>query len=258
VSALRYVYGIAPAGGALAIDSAQLEGIEGGRVRSITEGELLAALSDVDSDVYDSAPLNEHIRDLDWLTPRAAAHQAVNGRLLELLGTVLPLSFGAIYRDDDRVRQMLGDDATERASRLRDLEGRAEWVLTLTRDAAAPADEDEIRTLDAQIATSAPGRAFLLEKRRSSTIARTLERHDAEAADEAMAAMDEVAEKSYREAVASAGTDVVVLRASILVPRAREKAVAGAIERAESVLAERGYRLRASGPWPAYRFGGMP
>lgn len=255
---LRYVYGIAPAGGALAIDSAALDGIEGGRVRSIAEGELLAAVSDVDSGVYDSAPLNEHIRDLDWLAPRAAAHQAVNGRLLDLLGTVLPLSFGAIYRDDDRVRQMLHEDAAERATRLRGLEGRGEWVLTLTRDADATLDEGEVRALDDEIATSAPGRAFLLEKRRSSTVTRALERRDAEAADEAVAAVEDVAERTYREAIASGGTDVVVLRASILVPREREGALAGAIGRAEGALAARGYRLRASGPWPAYRFGGMP
>lgn len=255
---LRYVYGIAPAGGTLAIDSAGLDGIEGGRVRAVAEGELLAALSDVDSGAYDSGPLNEHIRDLEWLAPRAAAHQAVNGRLLDLLGTVLPLSFGAIYRDDERVRQMLREDATERVTRLRGLEGRGEWVLTLTRDAAASLDEDEVRALDDEIATSTPGRAFLLEKRRTSTVARALERRDAEAADEAIAAIEGVAERTYRETVGSGGTDVVVLRASILVPRARESALAGAIERSEGALAARGYRLRASGPWPAYRFGGMP
>ncbi len=255
---LRYVYGIAPAGGALAIEAAGLDGIEGGRVRSIAEGELLAALSDVDSAVYESDPLNDHIRDLDWLAPRAAAHQAVNGRLLDLLGTVLPLSFGAIYRDDERVRQMLREDAPERVSRLRDLEGRGEWVLTLTRDAEAPLDEEEVRALDDEIATSTPGRAFLLEKRRSSTVTRALERRDVEAGDEAIAAVEGVAERTYREAVASGGTDVVVLRASLLVPRARESALADAIERAEGALAARGYRLRASGPWPAYRFGGMP
>jgi hypothetical protein len=31
-----------------------------------------------------------------------------------------------------------------------------------------------------------------------------------------------------------------------------------AIHDLERQLAQRGYRVRASGPWPAYRFGGMP
>jgi len=55
-----------------------------------------------------------------------------------------------------------------------------------------------------------------------------------------------------------AGSDVVVLRASLLVSRERDASLTETILRAERALGERGYRLRASGPWPAYRFGGMP
>jgi hypothetical protein len=255
---LRYAYGIARANEAGIVDSAVLEGIEGGRVRAIVEGALLAAVSDVDAGDYETEPLNTHVRDLDWLAPRAAAHQAVNGRLLELLGSVLPLSFGAIYRDDARVKEMLGEDAAARASRLEALRGRAEWVMTLTRDSDASLDEEDVRALEREISASAPGRAFLLEKRRSSVVARSLERRDAEAAERALESVQAVAEQTYREPTAQAGPDVVVLRASLLVEREKEAALGEAILRAERTLAETGYRLRASGPWPAYRFGGMP
>jgi len=104
MNALRYVYGIARAGDAVRIASAGLTGIDEAPVGCVVEGALLAAASDVAETEYGETPLNEHVRDLDWLAARAAQHQAVNGRLLELVGTVLPLSFGAIYRDDDRVR----------------------------------------------------------------------------------------------------------------------------------------------------------
>ena len=53
------------------------------------------------------------------------------------------------------------------------------------------------------------------------------------------------------------GADAVALRLSILVARDREHALAKAVGELESRLAERGYRVRASGPWPAYRFGTM-
>jgi hypothetical protein len=255
---LRYVYGIARADDRDRVSSAGIDGIEGGRVRAIVEGPLLAAVSDVDEREYDTEPLNAHVRDLDWLAPRASAHQTVNGRLLDLVGSVLPLSFGAIYRDDERVKAMLKEDASGHATRLDELRGRAEWVITLTRDSDAPLDEEDVRALETEISASAPGRAFLLEKRRSSVVARSLERRDAEAAESALASVSAVAEKTYREPTAQAGSDVVVLRASLLVPRDRDATLTETILRAERALGERGYRLRASGPWPAYRFGGMP
>jgi Gas vesicle synthesis protein GvpL/GvpF len=257
MNALRYVYGIARAGDAARVASAELTGIDEAPVGCVTEGALLAAASDVDETEYGETPLNEHVRDLDWLAARAAQHQAVNGRLLELLGTVLPLSFGAIYRDDDRVRQMLRDDANERVALLASLAGRAEWVVTVSRDGDTPVDDAEVRALDEQIAASPPGRAFLLDKRRGTTLSRSTQRRDSEAAAAALAGLDAVAERTYREPVAAGGTDTVALRASVLVTREREPALVKAIGDLERQLGGSGYRVRASGPWPAYRFGGM-
>ena len=257
MSALRYVYGIARATDAARVAAAGLIGIDERPVGSVTQGALLAAVSDVDESEYSEAPLNEHVRDLDWLSARAAQHQAVNGRLLELLGTVLPLSFGAIYRDDERVRQMLSENARDRSEQLASLAGHAEWVVTVSRDADAPADDADVRALDAQIAASPPGRAFLLERQRGTTLSRSLERRDSDAASTALSVLEGVAIRTYQEPVVAGGTDAVALRASILVARDREPALAKAVGDLESRLAERGYRVRASGPWPAYRFGAM-
>jgi len=258
MSWLRYVYGIARARDAARVASAGLTGIDEKPVGCVVEGALLAATSDVDEAEYGEAALNEHVRDLDWLAARAAQHQAVNGHLLELLGTVLPLSFGAIYRDDERVRQMLSADAEERSAQLTSLAGHAEWVVTVSRDANAPADDADVRALDAQIAASPPGRAFLLDKQRGTTLARSIERRDSDAASTALSALERVAARTYQESVVAGGSDAVALRASILVARERESALTKAIGELERQLGARGYHVRASGPWPAYRFGAMP
>jgi hypothetical protein len=254
---LRYLYGIGRATDAARVAASGLTGIDQQPVRCVTEGALFAAASDVDESEYGEASLNERVRDLDWLSARAAEHQAVNGQLLELLGTVLPLSFGAIYRDDERVRRMLSENAEDRSAQLASLAGRAEWVVTVSRDPDAPADDADVRALDAQIASSPPGRAFLLEKQRGTTLSRSMERRDGEAATAAMAALESVAQRTYEEAVVAGGTEAVALRASILVARDREPALAQAVRELEGELAPRGYRVRASGPWPAYRFGAM-
>jgi len=255
---LRYVYGIVPARAARRLDEEALSGLDGNAVRPIVEGDLAAAASDVSEAEYGSEGLNEHVRDLEWLTPRAAAHQAVNAKLLEIADVVLPLSFGALYRDDDRVREMLRENADVRVTRLAALAGRAEWVVTVTRDPREPAGADEdLRELDHDIATSTPGRAFLLEKRRTAVSRSATERSDRETADRVLAALDEVAERTYTEPVAKGGGDVVVVRISLLVPRDDADRVDARIERVTGELSGEGYRVRASGPWPAYRFGAL-
>jgi gas vesicle protein GvpL/GvpF len=256
---LRYVYGIVPARGAAALETADVIGLEGQRVRALVEGPLVAAESDVAPSEYGEDALNDRIRDLDWLTPRAARHQAVNERLLELADSVIPLSFGTLYRDDQRVREMLREDAAARAARLADLVGKAEWVVTVVRGAERPSGADaELRELDQQIASSAPGRAFLLEKRRATVAVAAMRRADAEVARRAVAALEPVSERTYRETVAQGGPDVVVFRASLLAPRDGARAVESAIVALQDTIAPEGYRVRATGPWPAYRFGSLP
>ena len=54
---------------------------------------------------------------------------------------------------------------------------------------------------------------------------------------------EELAQRGFGKAVAAA--------------ESREAALLKAISELESRLGERGYRVRASGPWPAYRFGSV-
>jgi len=255
---LRYVYGIAPAPAAPEVERAAIVGIDGSDVRAITERDLAAVTSDLAESEWGDAILNEHVRDLDWLTPRAAAHQEVNARALEIAGALIPLSFGVLYRDDERVRAMLGEGHDAHARKLADLRGKGEWVVTVTRDGAAvPGMTGDLAALDREIASSEPGRAYLLEKRRTSVAEAAAERADEDAARQAFDALAAVSERLYREPVARGGPDVVALRLSLLAPRNTatvERAIAGVTED----LGRSGYRVRASGPWPAYRFGSLP
>jgi len=258
MSAFRYVYGIVPAASASAVDGAGLRGIDEGAVHALAVGPFAAVYSEVDADEYGEAGLNDRVRDLEWLTPRAAAHQEVNAKILDLAGVVLPLSFGALYRDDDRVREMLREDVPARTERLRTLEGRGEWVVTVVRDGGEERDGNgELRDIDRQIAESAPGRGYLLTKRRATVSREATARADADAAERALAQLVRASERAYREPVAQGGPDVVVLRVSLLAQRAKATDIDAAIAKVGDDLAPLGYHVRSTGPWPAYRFGSL-
>ena len=124
------------------------------------------------------------------LAPRAASHQEVNGSLLELTNAVIPLAFGAIYRDADGVRELLRARADDFADRLRAVEGRAEWIVSIEREGYAAPSGGAVGALDAEIAAAAPGRAFLLGKRRDEIIREERRIRDAAVAEEARATIE--------------------------------------------------------------------
>lgn len=255
---LRYLYAVADASAEAAITSADLRGIQGSRVETVVEGHLLGATSIVPADEYEESPLNERMQDLEWLAPRAASHQDVNGRLLELTDAVVPLAFGAIYRGIDGVRDLLRSRAEDFAGRLRAVEGRAEWIVSIEREGADVSTGEAVRGLDAEIAAAAPGRAFLLGKRRDEVLREERRLRDAAIAEESLAALEEIADRVYREQLIDDPTAAAVARFSLLASRAREVDLGDLVRRLGATGTLRGYRVRLSGPWPAYRFGGLP
>jgi gas vesicle protein GvpL/GvpF len=258
IGELRYLYAVASASAEAAIAGANLRGIDGGRVEAIVEGDLLAATSAVSASDYEEEPLNERLQDLEWLAPRAAAHQEVNGKLVELSDAVVPLAFGAIYRDAEGVRELLRTRAEDLVDRLRAVEGRAEWIVSIERDGSSAPTGGAVRALEAEIAAAPPGRAFLLGKRRDEVIREERRTRDAAVAEETWAAIEAIAERVYREPLIDDPTAAAIARFSVLAARDREKRLGDAVRRLGAIGISEGYRVRLSGPWPAYRFGGLP
>jgi Gas vesicle synthesis protein GvpL/GvpF len=238
-----------------------IAGIDDRAVRWIVEDDMAAAVSDVPATEFDETPLNEHVRDLRWLEPRAVAHQAVNARLHELSGAALPLSFGTVFRHDDRVRDLLREQAASLRERLARVAGRSEWVVAVHREAeTALASLDAspgLRTLQAEVDTASPGRAHLLRRRLAEARQDALRRADAEVEARLSLALGEIADAVFSEPLPVEATERPMWRGSLLVERAREADLVQALDRLRAELEPRGYTLLLTGPWPAYRFGGL-
>jgi hypothetical protein len=257
VTSLVYVYAVLPEPVA-----GDLSGIDAHPVRWIAEGGLAAAVSDVPSEDFDEQPLNERVRDMSWLGPRAVAHQEVNYRLHAGGEASVPLTFGTVFRDDDRVRQLLRDQAPVLAERLGAVRGCAEWVVALYLLREPDADylaqsSPAIQTLLGEIQSSSPGRGHLLRRRLAELQRDESRRLKSEASDEVLSSLRQVAAAAYPEPLPADTVERPLLRVSLLVRREAESRFLDEVERMRAQWPEPVYRLQLTGPWPAYRFGGL-
>jgi hypothetical protein len=250
---LVYVYAVLPH--AIATDA---RGINGQPVKWVSGDGLAAAVSAVPATEFEQEPLNAKVGDLGWLGPRALAHQEVNARLFESIDAIVPLAFGTVFRDEDRVRQMLVEQRESLNTRLEAVRGCAEWVIALhLLQEPDAAQATAVQSLRGEIDASSPGRAHLLARKLASLERDEARRIVADAADAVLRAVREIATDVYVEPLPSDTVERPLLRASVLVPRDGESMFMDGIDRLRQTWPEPTYRLLLTGPWPPYRFGGL-
>jgi hypothetical protein len=253
---LVYVYALARGGSP---DPMGLRGLHDAIVRPIRDVDLVAFVSDVPEADFAEQPLNAHLADLEWLTPRAVRHQEVNAALAGSNDPLVPLSFGAVFTDDAGVARMLRDRAAEIGPRFDALRGKAEWIMVVRRDrekalAALESESEALRALRTQIDAAPPGRAYLAARGLDETKRQELRATDSGAVGSAIGSFERIGSQLFREPLVEDAGGGMLARFSVLAARDS----GGELERvAEAFGTEwlaRGYAIELSGPWPAYRF----
>jgi hypothetical protein len=253
-----YLYGVVDADAPDPPDA--LRGLEDAPVRLVAAGPIAGIIGDVPDDAYSEAALETAVADLEWVGPRGLAHERVLTWFADR-GPVIPLALFSLHAGEDRVRTRLHGDAERFRALLARLRGRREWLVRLWREADAPpeavdAASPALRDLAEQIAAAAPGRRFLLEKKREAL--RTEERRriglDAvRGTHEALAAAADGA-VSLPPPGDPAGARRAVLNAAYLVAGESLPAFRRAAAAAAAGAEDAGLRLELTGPWPPYHF----
>ncbi|MEU5388509.1 GvpL/GvpF family gas vesicle protein [Kitasatospora cineracea] len=261
-----WLYAVAPADtGAPPPDTPG--GVAGEHPRTVGAGGLLAVVGSVPGPDFDADALQRRLRDPQWLEPAVRAHHRV---VSATAGRALPVRFGTVYRDDDRVRALLTAHADAFRTALARVADRTEWGVKAHLDKARldQARLDQART-EAEAATGTggppdddrPGTAYLL-RRRAARDRDTRDLADAAArARQVHLALTGLADHSTEHPPqppeATGVRDPMLLNGAYLVHRSREAGFARAVrdlrEQHAPVL-----RLELTGPWPPYSFVDLP
>jgi hypothetical protein len=258
-----YLYGIAPA--FVAGTSLHSEGVQpGGAVEFLVQGSLAAVASPVSLEEFAPEKVETHLKagEVQWVEEKAFAHATVLQELMQRAPVVpVPVRFGILFRDRDRLLSLLAAKERELVSLLERLAGRMEWgVKAHCREEALKEalvrEDHEIRSLHERLQGMPPGTAYLHRRKLEPLLEEKVQERLGKWAEQIHEALAEVCEATAVLEMRGEleGKETVVLHGAYLVPQEYTGRFRDELERLGEEFSCRGLRFVLSGPWPPYHF----
>ena len=217
-------------------------GGRGDEVYTINHKGLAAVVSNTPLVVYD--PTRENV----------FAHEQVNETVMRDF-TVLPMAFGALFRTDDDIIELIRGTYDALRDVLAKMEGKVEFGLKVNWDrdkvtAELEQKDDEIRHLKEQITSKATGSTYFARMQLGRLIETAL-------TDQADSYIREVYSLLRDTAVASRANkpigDRMIMNAAFLIERDRETEFDQKVKEIATKY-EGKLSFKYTGPWPPYNF----
>jgi hypothetical protein len=216
-------------------------------------------VSTVPADAYGEEALEAGLQQLEWVAPRALAHEAVVEHFLAA-PAVLPMQLFTMFTGDERASEHVVRDRRRIAAIMKRIEGQVEWGLRLTLDpeaekrAGSPKRTGRSRRNSRN--ASEGGAAYLARKRDQLDLARTRLKKARSEANRMYKAVAQQATGARRRTATEQATpgSRLVLDAAFLVPARRAAGFRAAVGRSARALKGTGLTVSLTGPWPAYNF----
>jgi len=225
---------------------------EGSRPSLIELGRARwAVVADVPLARYGESALASGIRDLEWVSRVALAHEAVVEHFTRGRGsTVVPLKLFTLFSTPERLISDLRSQAVRIAAMIGRIRGAREWGVRVLRTQPAKRVTTGTRAVRS-------GAAFLEAKKEARDAARAAAEHARDTAERAFGQLSKLAlETRRRDDIPDGATTPPLLDAAFLVAAKRTAAFRAAARRASSDCRRAGALLNLTGPWPAYSFVG--
>ena len=222
----------------------------GAELRAIDlDDGLWAIVEDVPASQYDEAALARGLQDLEWVGPRAVAHEHVIERFLGA-DALLPMQLFTLFTSDDRVVEHVRADRARIRRILKRVERKVEWGVRLTWD------EQTARAKVESKGRPRSGASYLSRKRDLLDVNRkqlASARADATRVFKAVSRAAVAAQRRTGMERAAPGSRLL-LDAAFLVARPKAAAFRATVKKHARELRGSGVSVALTGPWPAYNF----
>ena len=256
---VQYVYAVVDANASLA---GVPEGIDDSAIEVERDGDLAALVSVLDGSVYAGSEVEGRSGDIDWLGPRARAHDRIVTWASDR-GAAVPLPMFTMFRDRGGVREMLRERRDVLSRSLARVRGHEEYGVRIFRIDEALTEHlaelsPSIADLERTAASASPGQRYLLGRKIESERATELRRIGSEVAQRALDELSRHAAGAVLDSLPRRALEgmagVAVLNASFLLPRQEVDPFRRALTELVEEYEQRGFRFEFTGPWPPYHF----
>ena len=225
-----------------------------GPLRFLPLGDgLWLAAADAPLPRYSAATIEKRLKDLDWVSACAVAHERVVEHV-SALGNTIPMKLFTLFSSDAKATAELGRARVRLRAVMRRIEGRQEWGVRVSVDEATARTRARERAQDAAAGLGA-GAGFLTRKRQEHKEVRDILDLGRTAADEVFEAIARHSDETQRRPPVKGEPGLrLLLDAAFLVPVERAAAFRESVRKEAERLAGHGYRVVLTGPWPAYNF----
>jgi hypothetical protein len=234
--------------------------VDGGAVHTLSVGDLVAIVSAVDREAYHVDTVARLAGDVEWVTPRATAHDRVLTWVVDRADALVPMPILTLHSNEAALRDAVTSHAAELYDGLARVRGAREYVVRLFANpdgvsAALPALSQSIAELERAAAAATPGQAYLLQRKLAAAQANEVRVVTARVADETFATLADHARAAVRDPLPRRETGAfAVLNAAFLVSATSYDAFRGALTALIERYQPAGFRFDFTGPWPPYHF----
>jgi hypothetical protein len=260
LNSIRYVYGVVPSKFAAAKDPRGLDGIA---IERITEGDLTALTSTLPGEDYSPEKLEIRTGEVDWLGPRAVAHDRVVTWAADS-GPVIPFPMWTLFSSEAGVRAMLKERGSEFSDTLKTVTGTHEYAVRVFASPGKVADQigklrPAIAELEAAAAKASPGQRYLLQKKIGEQRENEVRAFLRETAQDCFDQLENASAKAVRHKLPNetpAGKGRAILYAAFLVEDSKLDDFRQVLTNIMTQHSDSGLDFDFTGPWPPYNFVG--
>lgn len=200
---------------------------------------------------YGADSIEPRLKDLDWVSRCAIAHEAVVERAARA-GPVVPMKLFTLFSSDERARAHVARSRKKLERLLGYVAGREEWGIRVSLDERRAVGR---RTAGARRAPAPSGTGFLLRRKAERDAARLAVEDAVREGEEIFSQLaGRAVDARRRTPVRGDGGTRVVLDAAFLVPAREARRFRATATRLAKQHGRDGLDLTLTGPWPPYNF----
>lgn len=238
-------------------------GVDDAAVAIEREGELAALVSVLDAGTYEPASIETNSGSVEWLSPRARAHDRVLTWASDQ-GPVIPLPMFSLFSGASAVRELLRDRGPQLVETLERVRRGREYALRVYRVdaelyAAVPSLSPRLADMARSAAAASPGQRYLLERKLEAEQRAEMRAVSQRLVDDIVGALSRHAIEVVRSPIPRAdaqvaGSGTMVLNGAFLVQASSLPAFQQTLTALVEAHQTHGLRFDFTGPWPPYHF----